>query len=199
VPEEAQTAERVLRYLLRPPVANARTRTRDATQVEIVRTHPAPDGARVLTLDPLEFLARATSHIPRPRQHQLRYYGAYAPRARGARRQRLAAAAADPTPVPFPRDDSPPARARRLSWAQLLRRVLELDPLACPTCPGRLRIVSFLTDRAVVDHIIAHLRRTRPGLFPPPRGSPARQPMAPTVCRADADGFLYAQDVPPDT
>jgi hypothetical protein len=64
-PAESQSAERVLRYLLRPPVANARTHTRAASQVEIVRTHPAPDGALLLTLDPLEFLARATSHIPR--------------------------------------------------------------------------------------------------------------------------------------
>jgi hypothetical protein len=127
VPEDAPTAARVLRYLLRPPVANARTQTRDATQVEIVRTHPAPDAAPVLTREPLEFLARATSHIPRPRQHQLRYYGAYAPRACGARRKRLAAAAAAPAPKPLPRDDSPAARARRLSWAQLLRRVLALD------------------------------------------------------------------------
>jgi len=74
-PEEPQAAERVLRYLFRPPVANARTRTQDTSQVEILRTHPAPDGAPRVTLDPLEFLARATSHIPPPRQHQLRYYG----------------------------------------------------------------------------------------------------------------------------
>jgi hypothetical protein len=195
-PTESPSAERVLRYLLRPPVANARTHTRDATQVEIVRTRPAPDGAPVLTLDPLEFLARATSHIPRPRQHQLRYYGAYAPRARGARRQRLAAA--DPAPAPLPRADAPAARARRLSWAQLLRRVLAVEPLACPTCPARLRIIGFLTDPAVVARILTHLRRTRPGLFPPPRGRPPPPSGELTLCRADADGFLSAHDLPPD-
>jgi len=93
---------------------------------------------QVLTLDPLDFLARATSHIPQPRQHQLRYYGAYAPRARSARRKRLAADS-DPSPnQQSPRDDSPAARARRLTWAKLLRRVLEIEPLACPTCPGAL-------------------------------------------------------------
>ena len=36
---------------------------------------------QVLTLDPLDFLARATSHIPQPRQHRLRYYGGYPHRA----------------------------------------------------------------------------------------------------------------------
>jgi len=151
----------------------------------------------VLILDPLDFLARATSHIPQPRQHQLRYYGAYAPRARSARRKRLTADS-DPAPNRPPRDDSPAARARRLSWAKLLRRVLEVEPLACPTCPGKLRILSFITDQAVVDHIIAHLRRTRPGLFPPARGSPTPATTETTICRADADGFIYAQDLPPD-
>jgi hypothetical protein len=191
-PEEPQAAERILRYLLRPPVANARTRTQDTRQVEIVRTRPAPDGAPAITLDALEFLARATSHIPPPRQHQLRYYGAYAARARCARRLRLAA---DSAPPVRPRDDSPAARARRLTWAQLLRRVLEIELLACPTCPARLRIVGFITDPRVVDRILAHLHSTRPGLFPPPRGSPAATP---TLCRADADGLLFAQDSPPD-
>ena len=193
-----QRFERVLRYLLRPPVANTRTRTRDATKIEILCTDSVHDSPQVLTLDPLDFLARATSHIPQPRQHQLRYYGAYAPRARSARRKRLTA---DSHPAPnqqSPRDDSPAARARRLSWAKLLRRVLEIEPLACPTCPGKLRILSFITDHAVVDHIIAHLRRTRPGLFPPVRGSPTPTPTETSVCRADADGFIYAQDFPPD-
>jgi len=121
LPEEPKTAERVLRYLLRPPVANARTR--DASQVEIIYTDTLHDSPQALTLEPLDFLARATSHIPQPRQHQLRYYGAYAPRARSARRKRLTADS-DPSPnQQSPRDDSPAARARRLSWAKLLRRV----------------------------------------------------------------------------
>jgi hypothetical protein len=54
------------------------------------------------------------------------------------------------------------------------------------------------SHRAGVDRILAHLahlRRTRPGLFPPPRGSPAA---APILRRADADGVLFAQDLPPD-
>ena len=78
---------------------------------------------------------------------------------------------------------------------QYERCSLEIEPLACPTCQARLRIVAFITDPRVVDRILAHLRRTRPGLFPPPRASPA---VTPTLCRADADGVLFAQDFPPD-
>jgi len=51
---------------------------------------------------------------------------------------------------------------------------------------GSIRL-SFIIDHAVVDHIIAHLRRTRQGLFPPARGSPTPTRTDTTVCRADAD------------
>jgi len=51
-------------------------------------------------------------------------------------------------------------------------------------------------ENEVAEEIdLAHLRRTRPGLFPPPRASPAATP---TLCRADADGVLFAQEFPPD-
>jgi hypothetical protein len=54
---------------------------RRRTEVEIVRAQSTPAGAPGLPPDPLEFLAPATSYIPLLRQHQLKYYGAYAPPA----------------------------------------------------------------------------------------------------------------------
>jgi hypothetical protein len=35
--------------------------------------------------------------------------------------------------------DDTPARARRLAWADLLRRVFAVDVLECPRCGGRMR------------------------------------------------------------
>ena len=46
---------------------------------------------------------------------------------------------------------------QRLSWAQLLARVFLIDVLRCPTCGGRRRIVSFLTEPKVVRRILNHL------------------------------------------
>ena len=42
----------------------------------------------VETFDPLEFLARVIMHIPEPRRHPVRYYGAYSNASRGKRRLR---------------------------------------------------------------------------------------------------------------
>jgi hypothetical protein len=42
----------------------------------------------------------------------------------------------------------------------MIRKVYEVDPMICPRCGGRMRVVAFLTDHAVVDRIIRHLELT---------------------------------------
>ncbi len=45
----------------------------------------------------------------------------------------------------------------RRSWARLLRRILEVDPLLCSRCGVAMRIVAVITDPAVLDRILGHL------------------------------------------
>jgi len=54
---------------------------------------------------------------------------------------------------------APPASilVRRLDWAQLLRRVFAVDVTQCPRCPGRLRVIAFITYAPLVATILAHL------------------------------------------
>ena len=47
-------------------------------------------------------------------------------------------------------------RLRRL-WAQLIRRVYEIDPLTCPECGEEMRILAFILDPPVVRKILDHL------------------------------------------
>jgi hypothetical protein len=44
----------------------------------------------------------------------------------------------------------------------------ELDPLICPRCGGRMKVIAFLTESAVVDRIIRHLKLTFVAERPPP-------------------------------
>ncbi len=37
----------------------------------------------------------------------------------------------------------------RRSWAQLLKRVYEINPLICPDCGAEMRIISFILDPKV--------------------------------------------------
>jgi len=45
----------------------------------------------------------------------------------------------------------------RLSWAQLLKRVFEIDMASCPRCSGPLTIIAAIEDPAVMAKILTHL------------------------------------------
>ncbi len=82
-------ALRLARYCARNPVALERLAYEASARHVRYRSDKA-DGPTAGTeiVDPLEFLARVTAHIPNKHQVMTRYYGYYANRVRGARRRR---------------------------------------------------------------------------------------------------------------
>ena len=61
------------------------------------------------------------------------------------------------------------ARALRRSWAQLIKRIYEVDPLVCPSCGSEMKVVAFITEHDVVDAILRHLAKAEARS---PRGPP---------------------------
>ncbi|MBI4024284.1 MAG: hypothetical protein HY360_04840 [Verrucomicrobia bacterium] len=49
--------------------------------------------------------------------------------------------------IPAPEDGSHFARQCRQRWAALIKQVYEIDPLICPQCGGRMRIIAFIERR----------------------------------------------------
>ncbi len=45
----------------------------------------------------------------------------------------------------------------RMSWAQLLKRVFDIDIERCPHCGGTLKIIAAIVDPSVIAKILAHL------------------------------------------
>jgi len=72
-------------------------------------------------------------------------------------RAKAAPAAADGPPAIVPAPRLAPSEATR-RWAALLQQIFEVDPLACPTCHGTMRVVACITQASVIDQILAHLR-----------------------------------------
>ncbi|MFQ5567976.1 MAG: hypothetical protein ACE5EU_16610 [Paracoccaceae bacterium] len=107
----------------------------------------------------MELLARITSHIPNKGQVLQRYYGWYSSRLRGMRRKADDRHAEQPVACVDPEPEA--LREARRRWAELLRRVFEVDPLACPRCGHTMRIVSFITQPTAIDRILEHLRTSR--------------------------------------
>ena len=190
-PGETSRVEEMGRYLARPPMPQDLPELLPDGRV-LVPTPPDPrTGATELVLDPLELLHRIVIQIPAPGQHMVRYYGAYSCRGRRAH-ARMDEAASEVWPPeqnrpaevrggttdgdPDPEVDvSAYVRARRRSWARLIRHVFEVDPLECPACGGVMTVIAVITDPPIVDRIIRHLEQ-----------------------RAERDGDPQGPDPPPD-
>jgi hypothetical protein len=75
-------------------------------------------------------------------------------------------------PPPPPACAFPSSAALRRGWAQLLRRVYEIDPLVYPRCQGAMRVVAFITEghviRRILDHLGASALRATQDPAPPP-------------------------------
>jgi hypothetical protein len=76
-------------------------------------------------------------------------------------------------------------------WAELMRRSLGLDVLACPRCGGRLTLIALIDDPAVIRRMLQHLG-------PPtevPEARPARAPpLLDGARRTDAPDEFYVDD-----
>jgi len=156
-PAALASLESQARYITRPVLAMDALEKLDAGRLVLETPLDPRTGATSIGLDPLEWIDRITSHIPDSGRHCQRFYGAYSNRGRIS----VAAPDADfPTGKPSERDNSDVWREARSTWARLIKKIFEADPLLCP-CGGRMRIVSFITDPRVVDRILGHRESER--------------------------------------
>jgi hypothetical protein len=54
------------------------------------------------------------------------------------------------------------------NWARLIQKIYEVDPLTCPKCQGRMKIISFIEDEEVIEKILKHLGLWNVKARPPP-------------------------------
>lgn len=179
--EDRRALEKLCHYLLRPPLAQERVELLPDGRVGLTLAHPWADGTRALFFGGVEFLEKLAVLIPKPRVNLLMYHGILGARARhraAAIAQAVPLEPMQPTPAP-PRSPAtvptPPSRPSRRGWlwADLMRRVFEIDVLAC-VCGARLRFVATIEDPPVVQRILRHLGL--PTDTPVP--APARPPPA---------------------
>ena len=109
----------------------------------------------------MQFLAELCAHIPDPHEKTAIYYGWYSNRTRGFRKAHglldpatpaVAAAEADRTPL-----------ALRRTWARLIRKIYEADPLLCPRCGGTMKVIAVIDQEEVIYRILSHLNLLAPG------------------------------------
>jgi hypothetical protein len=72
---DAAGGEELLRYVLRPPIAQDKIEHRPDGLVRIVLKKPYADGTVAVDMDPLSLLSRLAASVPPPRHHTVRYAG----------------------------------------------------------------------------------------------------------------------------
>jgi hypothetical protein len=113
-------------------------------------------------MDYLEFIARVTPHNPDNGQVMIRYYGFYS----NAHRGKINKTGVSPSYPPI--IDAEERFVPSKDWAEMIRKVYEVDPLLCPSCGGKMSIIAFIEDHKVIDKIIDHLKLTFMAERPPP-------------------------------
>ncbi len=149
---DKQDILRVGLYIIRPPVSASRLQVDQQNGALKYLARGAIPNDRCDSLfeaagqlfDPIDWIAKVTSHIPQRGAHTIRYCGAYSNSYRGKLRKR--AISADPTAVCSSQPESEWVVQRRRNWAILIRLVYEVDPLLCPNCHSKMEIVSVIKD-----------------------------------------------------
>jgi len=79
--DDKKGRERLLHYILRPPIATTRlTRGKNGNVVYWLKT-PWADGCKCFSFEPLDFIAKLLPLVPPPRANLTHYHGAWAPNA----------------------------------------------------------------------------------------------------------------------
>jgi hypothetical protein len=143
--------EALLKYVLRPPIAQERITQGPEGLVRIALKKRFSDGTFAVDLDPLSLLTRLCASVPPPRFHTVRYAGVLASASK--LRPRIlpdpqgADGAADGADMAAREEQQPPSRrCRYRPWAELMMRTFAVDVLCCLRCSGRLRLVALMTE-----------------------------------------------------
>ena len=126
--------ENLARYIIRAAFSLERMKYIPASassdsQAKVV--YQSKDGRDRKVFPAMDWLAQLTTHIPNRKEHMVSYYGYYSNKSRG---QRIKADQDDD--IANILETGLSNKAFRKSWARLIQKVYEVDPLLCPKCQG---------------------------------------------------------------
>ena len=175
--------EHLARYAGRPAIAGSRLELLPDGRVSYALKRRWKNGTTHVVMRPEVLIERLLALVPRPRRHLVTYHGVLAPAA-GLRSQIVPAwreqndeqggavvandadvASAAGTraidslrrqrrSVPHAPSKRRRGETRRYPWAELLRRVFELDVLVCPHCQGPRRLLAAIHDSASIEKVL---------------------------------------------
>ncbi len=168
---ERDKLERLCRYISRPAVSEKRLSLTSAGNIRYQLKTAYSDGTTHVIFEPLDFIAKLASLVPKPKVNLTRFHGVFVgvphhpnskhrilvtPARRGKGGQKVSG-----------QDKTPDERRTAMTWAQRLKRVFNIDVEACAHCGGSVKVIACIEDQQVIDKILSHLRK-KDGLPSPP-------------------------------
>ena len=130
-------------------------------QVRYQLKTPWRNGTTHVVFEPLDFISRLVSLVPKPRVNLIRFHGVFAPNSQyrakitpARRGNRKKCHSADET------DQTPAEKRASITWAKRLKRVFNIEIETCDKCDGDVRIIASIEDPAVIQKILAYLNNT---------------------------------------
>ena len=178
--------ERLARYCARAPIAMDRLERLVDGRLLYRFKRPWRDGTTHIVMEPLELLEKLSALVPAPRSHLVRYSGVLAPASKCRPLivpEPAIPSAVPPTPAATAQEALEPGpyrHGRHYTWAELMKRVWELDVLECPRCRGRMKIVAAIHSPNAIQKILNCL------------GLPSRAPPIAAAARPSSDPLEWS-------
>ena len=163
--EDAEEVEDVARYMSRAAISVERVRYNAQDNTITVFDRKANPQAEAVNYSILEFMALLASHIPSRYESLVYYYGVYSSSYRG--KEKREGTESEKPEVEQVRGERGMVEGKvASSWARLIQKIFEVDPLQCQRCGGPMKIIAFIVSEREVKKILKHIHEET--IRPPP-------------------------------
>jgi hypothetical protein len=193
--DETEKMKQALRYVSKSFYSNERTVYKDEARMVLYKGQYHPGFKRNFQVySPTDYIAAVTAHIPNRYQKYTNYYGRYSSRTRGKIKKDNEQNETVST-MDIMESDEEQKKYRR-NWAILIQKVYEINPLVCPKCQGRMRVISVIEEDAVIERILRHLGQWADNTRAPPSdGNAGKHPDDEITRELFDDGWKLAETV----
>jgi len=160
-PGDEKAMENLARYIIRASFSQERM-TYIPAESKVI--YQSKDGKEEKVFEALEWLASMCSHVPNKGEQMVRYYEYYSNVSRGKRNKED-----NDELIPSILEPDGSSEEYRRNWARLIQKIYEVDPLACPKCSGKMKVISVIEDEEVIKKILKHLGLWQVKPRPPPK------------------------------
>jgi len=170
---ERDKLERLCRYISRPAISEKRLSLTSGGNIRYQLKTPYSDGTTHVIFEPLDFISKLASLVPKPRVNLTRFHGVFAPNSK----QRTLVTPTQRGKSLKEESKTPVEKRRAMSWAQRLKRVFNIDVETCIHCGGSVKVIACIKDQPVIDKILTHLKKKGsqpllPNVLPESRAPP---------------------------